>query len=113
MNFSELFPKTIFDAAEQQGYDPTGFLSPLNSYENRVYEIAVEEAPSIIVKFYRPARWSLETLVDEHRFLKSLEEKEIPVINSLPLRHPVAESEHLGITEEGIYYAISPWTRAC
>ncbi|MFH1355787.1 MAG: serine/threonine protein kinase, partial [bacterium] len=73
-------PEFIFDTLSSQGYHPTGQLFLLNSYENRVYDIPLEDHTSIIAKFYRPGRWSEETLIDEHKVMKALEEAEIPVV---------------------------------
>lgn len=101
--FYQLTPDRILDAVEDAtGRRCTGQLSALNSMENRVYEIQLEPSdqasetlpkddaslhqppqgrqPSLIAKFYRPGRWSKDQIKDEHRFLKELEEHEIPVV---------------------------------
>ncbi len=36
--------------------------------------------PSLIAKFYRPGRWTKDQILDEHRFLKELQDHEIPVV---------------------------------
>ncbi|MBF0106286.1 MAG: serine/threonine protein kinase [Deltaproteobacteria bacterium] len=84
--FNQLLPDFICDVVASQGYDPTGALYQLNSYENRVYEIKLERGNSLIAKFYRPGRWSRDTLTDEHRVLKLLEEAEVPVVRPLILQ---------------------------
>jgi Ser/Thr protein kinase RdoA (MazF antagonist) len=71
-NFYHLEPHLILDCVEKHGFVPTGEIQQLNSYENRVFDIkleASEDLPTnLIAKFYRPDRWSLETLLDEHQF---------------------------------------------
>jgi Ser/Thr protein kinase RdoA (MazF antagonist) len=66
--FFSLDPHLILKCTDQNGYMPTGEIHQLNSYENRVFEIKLEEQKSIIAKFFRPQRWSKETIEDEHQF---------------------------------------------
>lgn len=87
-DFQNLLPDFICDVALQQGYRPTGQLFQLNSYENRVYEIGLEDHKPIIAKFYRPNRWSELALQDEHQVLQKLVEHEIPVVKPLNLKNP-------------------------
>ena len=107
MHFGSLLPELIFQTVTAQGFWPTGVLYPLNSYENRVYEIHLEEAPPIIAKYYRPGRWSVEAISDEHHFLRRLAEAEIPVVSPLELKAPLPQVSTLGKTED-IYYAFFP-----
>lgn len=107
MEFGQLLPDLIFGAVNAQGYRPTGTLFPLNSYENRVYEIGLEGQEPLVGKFYRPGRWSAEAIAEEHAFLGALEEHEVPVVRSLKLPNPVAQSDYLGKTRD-IYYALYP-----
>jgi len=100
MQFANLLPNTIFDAVSEQGLVPTGTLFSLNSYENRVYEIHLEDHDPIVAKFYRPGRWSAQTIADEHRFLKKLEEVEIPVVVPLPLKKSASLLPTLGQSGE-------------
>lgn len=79
-------PEVIFKSVIRQGLRPTGVLVPLNSYENRVYEIGLEEAEPIVAKYYRSDRWSRAAIMEEHRFLQMLAEAELPVVQPLPLR---------------------------
>lgn len=95
-DFSNLLPDLIFDAVEAQGYRPTGTLFPLNSYENRVYEIGLEEEAPLIVKFYRPGRWSEDAIWEEHRFLQALKNNDLPVISPLDLRESIHQKQSLG-----------------
>jgi Ser/Thr protein kinase RdoA (MazF antagonist) len=79
-NFLQVLPEVIFDAAETLGGRCTGRFYALNAMENRVYDIEMEEGPHVVIKFYRPGRWSRATIQAEHDFLKALEESEIPVV---------------------------------
>ncbi len=106
-NFSHLLPHTIFETVTLQGYCPTGVLFPLNSYENRVYEIGLEDHEPIVAKYYRPDRWSVKALCDEHRFIQALAEHEVPVVQPIPLKKPIHDTETLGKTGE-IYYCFYP-----
>ena len=66
--FSQLTPDFILDAVEDQGFLCDGRMFALNSYENRVYQVGIEEQAPLIVKFYRLARWSQMQIEEEHRF---------------------------------------------
>jgi len=79
-NFLQILPEVIFDAAEKLGGRCTGRFYALHALENRVYDIEMEEGPHVIIKFYRPGRWSRATIQAEHDFLKALEASEIPVV---------------------------------
>ena len=83
--FEQLSPDFILDAIESCGYVPDGRLLALNSYENRVYQIGIEEAEPIVAKFYRPQRWSDEQIGEEHSFSQALADAEIPVVAPIPL----------------------------
>lgn len=107
MHFQELLPEKILRMVSAQGFRPTGVLYPLNSYENRVYEIGLEGAEPVVGKFYRPERWSPETIAEEHAFLDQLAELEIPVVQALELAKPVPQSRHLGY-DAPFYYALFP-----
>jgi len=81
--YSNLDPNLILDAVESLGFRCSGALLALNSYENRVYQIGIEDAAPLIAKFYRPARWSSEAILEEHQFAAELAAREIPVIAPL------------------------------
>ncbi|KTD47933.1 kinase [Legionella quinlivanii] len=81
--YATLNPNTILDAIESIGFLCTGSLYALNSYENRVYQIGIEDSEPLIAKFYRPHRWSSEAILEEHQFSLELAEQEIPVIAPL------------------------------
>jgi len=55
----------------------------LNSYENRVYQIGMEEGPMLVAKFYRPGRWSDAAILEEHAFVEELAAQELPVVAPL------------------------------
>lgn len=78
--YASLSPDTVLDAVASLGFQPDGRLIPLNSYENRVYQIGMEDAPPLIAKFYREGRWSDETILEEHAFAWELADLEIPVV---------------------------------
>jgi len=78
--FSTLTPDTILNATESLGFVCSGSLFPLNSYENRVYQIGIENSTPLIAKFYRPHRWSRDAILEEHQFSQELEALEIPVV---------------------------------
>jgi len=80
LNYSELSPETILDAIESKGLRCDGRMQALNSFENRVYLIGIEDQPEIVAKFYRPNRWSDEAIIEEHQFSLELLENEIPVV---------------------------------
>lgn len=79
--FYNLDPNWVLQACEQQGYKTTGELTQLNSFENRVYEVRLEDAKMthLICKIYRPGRWSRSTIEDEHHFLAELAQNELSV----------------------------------
>lgn len=81
--FETLTPDFIADAIEDKGYWCDGRTFPLNSYENRVYQVGIEEAEPIIAKFYRPNRWTKEQIQEEHDFCFELQEQELPVVAPL------------------------------
>lgn len=81
--YANLDPDLILDAIESAGYRCNGSLFALNSFENRVYQIGVEDSAPLIAKFYRPHRWSNEAILEEHEFALELKEHEIPVVAPL------------------------------
>lgn len=81
--FAGLTPELVLDALDTAGYYSDGRLLALNSYENRVYQVGMEDGPPMVVKFYRPARWSDAAILEEHQFIDELAENEIPVVRAL------------------------------
>lgn len=78
--FSNLSPDLILDAIDSVGIPTDGRLLALNSYENRVYQVGVEDASPIVAKFYRPHRWDDAAILEEHAFVQSLADNEIPAV---------------------------------
>jgi Ser/Thr protein kinase RdoA (MazF antagonist) len=78
--YADLNPSLILTAIENLGLACSGSLFALNSYENRVYQVGMDESPPLITKFYRPNRWSDAAILEEHQFALELQEQEIPVI---------------------------------
>lgn len=109
--FYKLTPEKVLDAVESSGLCCTGRCMALNSMENRVYEVEIEtdglvKTPSEkfrVVKFYRPGRWSLEQILEEHAFLLELLENEIPVV--APLKFDDGKTLHKD-EATGIWYAL-------
>lgn len=81
--YEKLTPDCVLDAVESCGYRCDGRLLALNSFENRVYMVYLEEGAPLVSKFYRPGRWSDEAILEEHRFARELDEREIPVVAPL------------------------------
>ncbi len=81
--YEHLTPETVLTAVEKLCGRATGAIFALNSYENRVYEVELEEGEPVIVKFYRPNRWDKSTIAEEHTFALELAAYEIPVVPPL------------------------------
>ncbi|WP_417583663.1 serine/threonine protein kinase [Nitrincola sp.] len=88
--FETLTPDFILDAIDAQGFITDGRILALNSYENRVYQVGIEEQTPLIAKFYRPGRWSDTQILEEHQFCYELEEQELSVVT--PLKNGQGES---------------------
>lgn len=83
--YAALDPACILDALDSVGVHSDGRLLALNSYENRVYQVGMEEGSPLVAKFYRPQRWTDDAILEEHRFVQALAEAEIPVVPPLVL----------------------------
>lgn len=90
--YNNLNPDLILNAIESIGFRCNGSLLALNSYENRVYQVGIEDDNPIIAKFYRPQRWSDQAILEEHQFAAELLEHEIPVV--APLKSANNETLH-------------------
>jgi len=109
--FYLLTPESIMLHLDKLGINSTGRCLPLNALENRVYEIEVEGGQwgnFIVAKFYRPGRWTKDQLIEEHSFMRELEQEEIPVI--APLEIDGTSIFELNIHEqdynENIYFSL-------
>ncbi len=82
-SFYDLSPDAVLDALDAVGLRGDGRLLALNSYENRVYQVGLEDGAPVVVKFYRPQRWSDAAILEEHAFVAELHAAEIPVVPPL------------------------------
>lgn len=78
--FARLDPGTILDALDAAGWLADGRLLALNSYENRVYQVGLDDGGMVVAKFYRPGRWSDAQIDEEHAFAAELAAAEVPVV---------------------------------
>lgn len=87
--YALLTPDTVLNALESVGLRGDGRLIALNSYENRVYQVWLEEPEphgvSVVAKFYRPERWTTAAILEEHAFVAELAEREIPAVPPMKL----------------------------
>jgi len=81
--FLNLDPEQILTALEDLGFACDGHFLALNSYENRVYKIGIEDSAPVVAKFYRPGRWSDDAIIEEHAFGLQLANSDIPLIPPL------------------------------
>jgi len=93
--YADLSPEMVLDALEAVGYRCDGRILALNSYENRVYQIGIEESDPVVAKFYRPGRWTDAAIREEHAFAFELASQEIPVVAPLA-REGVSLHIHAG-----------------
>ncbi|MFZ0550156.1 MAG: serine/threonine protein kinase [Steroidobacteraceae bacterium] len=100
--FAGLSPDRVLDAASSVGLDPDGRLFALNSYENRVYQLGSAEG-TLVLKFYRPARWDDAQILEEHRFTAEMAAAELPVAA------PVAISGQTLFRHEEFRFAAFPY----
>ncbi len=96
VHFADLSPELVLDALDAVGVRGDGRLLALNSYENRVYQVWRDDAPPLVAKFYRPARWSDAQILEEHAFVASLVEREVPVVPALALADGATLHAHQG-----------------
>ena len=92
--YAGLTPDVVLDALESVGLRGDGRLLALNSYENRVYQVWLADAPPVVAKFYRPGRWSDAAIREEHAFVAELAGRELPVV--APLVHDGATLHAFG-----------------
>jgi len=101
--YATLTPDVVMDAVESCGYQCSARILALNSYENRVYQVGLEDQPNLIAKFYRPQRWSVVQIQEEHDFAQALKAVDVPVI--APLRNEQGQSV---MTHAGFSFALYP-----
>ena len=100
--YEKLTPDLVIRAVESLGYETDARIFGLNSYENRVYQVGLSDERSLVVKFYRPGRWTLDQILEEHQFSKELAALEIPVIP------PITLAEQSVFEFEGFQLAVFP-----
>ncbi|NYU10577.1 stress response serine/threonine protein kinase YihE [Enterobacteriaceae bacterium CCUG 67584] len=100
--FQTLHPDTIMDALFEQGIRVDSGLTPLNSYENRVYQFQDEDRQRFVVKFYRPQRWSVDQIQEEHQFALGL------VADDVPVAAPLQFNGQTLLSHQGFYFAVFP-----
>jgi Ser/Thr protein kinase RdoA (MazF antagonist) len=100
--YTNLTPDRILDALDSVGLPGDGRLLALNSYENRVYLVNLEDGVSVVAKFYRPLRWTDAQINEEHAFVQELAEREIPAVP--PLNHDGQTLHRF----EGFRFAVYP-----
>ena len=99
--YDRLSPDMIIDAVESAGYLSDARLLALNSYENRVYQVGIEDDTPLIAKFYRPERWSDAQIMEEHSFSLELQDADISVV--APMVDPEGNTLH---EYEGFRFAL-------
>lgn len=93
--YAALTPGHVLDAVDAAGWRTDGRLLALNSFENRVYRVGLEDGGSLVAKFYRPGRWAPEQIREEHAFVRELAEAGLPVVAPFE-RAGVTLFEHAG-----------------
>ena len=105
--FVSLTPERVLEAVEASGLRCRPVCYPLNSFENRVYEVELEDRSRIVAKFYRPGRWSREQILEEHSFLAELAAEEIPVCPMRPFPDGGTLHRIDDPTKGGIFYCLA------
>ena len=100
--YEDLSPDAVLDAVEAAGFETDGRLLALASYENRVYQVGIEGASPLVVKVYRPARWTDAAIAEEHAFALELAAAELPVVAPLEI------DGHTMFEDAGYRYALYP-----
>ena len=93
--YDRLSPELMLEAIDARGFRTDGTLTSLNSYENRVYQVGIEEDEPVIAKFYRPQRWTDAAIREEHAFTIELADAELPVVAPM-----LRDGETLFVDEE-------------
>ena len=83
--FTGLTPDIVLDALEACGIYPQSGLLALNSYENRVYQFQADDGRRLVVKFYRPDRWTNAEIQEEHDFSWQVSDADIPLVAPLKI----------------------------
>lgn len=103
--YAALDPQTVLSALDAVGLCGDGRLLQLNSYENRVFQAYLDDGSAVVVKFYRPARWSDEQIVEEHDFACELAASGVPVVAPRTLH-----AAQPGVSFSGAAATLAHWT---
>ncbi|WP_338821008.1 serine/threonine protein kinase [Acidovorax temperans] len=101
--FAALTPDVVLDALASVGLYGDGRLMALSSYENRVYQVTLEDGQRVVAKFYRPERWSQAQILEEHAFAAELTAAEVPAVGPLVLGGTTLHAHG------GFAFSVSPW----
>ncbi len=101
-DYYALTPDTVLNALTAYGYKTDARILALNSYENRVYQVGLEDREAVIAKFYRPGRWSNESILEEHQFSQLLFDHDIPMVP------PIQHDNQTLLNHEGYRFAVYP-----
>ena len=100
--YASLTPDVVLDALSDLGLAVDGRLTALSSYENRVYQVMLDDNSAVVAKFYRPERWSDAQIIEEHEFAAALMRDEVPLVGPLVLRGQTLHHAH------GFAFSVSP-----
>ncbi len=109
--YEALMPDVVLDALSGLGLACDGRMQALSSYENRVYQVGLEDGGSVIAKFYRPGRWNKVQILEEHAFAAELQAAEVPVVAPLMLQGRTLHECGHGATDDthpGFFFSVSP-----
>lgn len=101
-DFAHLSPDVIIDGLEHHGWQVASGLLPLNSYENRVYQFHNDDGEKFVTKFYRPKRWQLSQIQEEHQFALELAAAELPIVA------PLSHRKQTLFTYQDFHFAVYP-----
>jgi len=97
-SYADLTPDFVLDALDSVGLRGDGRMLQLNSYENRVFQVFLEDGRAVVAKFYRPGRWSDAQILEEHAFAVELDAAEVPVVPPMDLGgRTLVALEHAGV----------------
>jgi Ser/Thr protein kinase RdoA (MazF antagonist) len=100
--YQALTPDVVLDALSDLGLEVDGRLTALSSYENRVYQVMLDDNSAVVAKFYRPERWRDEQILEEHSFAAELMAEEVPLVGPLTLNGKTLHHT------QGFAFSVSP-----
>lgn len=106
-SYAALTPQAVLDALDSVGLRGDGRLLQLNSYENRVFQLYLEDGRAVVAKFYRPGRWSDAQILEEHAFARELADDDIPLVPPLALPGLGGDYTLAHFATEGVDYRFS------